>query len=30
VLAIVICMVATLFPAAYAAKLRPADGLRAE
>lgn len=28
--AIVICLAATLFPAAYAAKLRPADGLRAE
>lgn len=28
--AVVICLVATLFPAAYAAKLRPADGLRAE
>jgi lipoprotein-releasing system permease protein len=28
--AIAICLVATLFPAAYAAKLRPADGLRAE
>ena len=25
-----ICVVATLFPAAYAAKLRPSDGLRAE
>ncbi len=30
VFAIVICLVATLFPALYAAKLRPADGLRAE
>jgi lipoprotein-releasing system permease protein len=28
--AMTICLVATLFPAAYAAKLRPADGLRAE
>jgi lipoprotein-releasing system permease protein len=28
--AVAICLVATLFPAAYAAKLRPADGLRAE
>jgi lipoprotein-releasing system permease protein len=28
--AIVICLVATVFPAMYAAKLRPADGLRAE
>ncbi|WP_394821946.1 FtsX-like permease family protein [Pendulispora albinea] len=28
--AIVICLVATLFPALYAARLRPADGLRAE
>jgi lipoprotein-releasing system permease protein len=28
--AILICLVATVFPALYAAKLRPADGLRAE
>jgi lipoprotein-releasing system permease protein len=28
--AIVICLVATIFPALYAADLRPADGLRAE
>ena len=28
--AITICLVATVFPAMYAAKLRPADGLRAE
>jgi lipoprotein-releasing system permease protein len=28
--AMTICLVATFFPAAYAAKLRPADGLRAE
>jgi lipoprotein-releasing system permease protein len=28
--AVLICLVATLFPAAYAARLRPADGLRAE
>jgi len=28
--AIGICLVATVFPAVYAAKLRPADGLRAE
>jgi lipoprotein-releasing system permease protein len=28
--AIGICLVATIFPAMYAAKLRPADGLRAE
>jgi lipoprotein-releasing system permease protein len=28
--AIAICLVATIFPAMYAAKLRPADGLRAE
>jgi lipoprotein-releasing system permease protein len=28
--AIAICLIATLFPAFYAAKLRPADGLRAE
>jgi lipoprotein-releasing system permease protein len=30
VVAVAICLIATLFPAAYAAKLRPADGLRAE
>jgi lipoprotein-releasing system permease protein len=30
VVAIVICLVATIFPAVYAAQLRPADGLRAE
>jgi lipoprotein-releasing system permease protein len=30
VVAIVICLVATIFPALYAARLRPADGLRAE
>jgi lipoprotein-releasing system permease protein len=30
VVAITICLVATIFPAVYAAKLRPADGLRAE
>ncbi len=30
VVAIAICLVATAFPAVYAAKLRPADGLRAE
>jgi lipoprotein-releasing system permease protein len=28
--AIVVCLVATIFPALYAADLRPADGLRAE
>lgn len=28
--AIVICLVATIFPALYAARLRPSDGLRAE
>jgi lipoprotein-releasing system permease protein len=28
--AIVICLVATIFPAVYAAQLRPAEGLRAE
>jgi lipoprotein-releasing system permease protein len=28
--AIVVCLVATIFPALYAAELRPADGLRAE
>ena len=28
--AIVVCLVATIFPAMYAAELRPADGLRAE
>ena len=28
--AIVICLVATIFPAMYAARLRPSDGLRAE
>ena len=30
VFAILICLVATIFPALYAANLRPADGLRAE
>jgi lipoprotein-releasing system permease protein len=30
VIAMLICLVATLLPAVYAAKLRPADGLRAE
>ncbi len=30
VVAISICLVATVFPAVYAAKLRPAEGLRAE
>jgi lipoprotein-releasing system permease protein len=30
VVALVICLVATVFPAIYAAKLNPADGLRAE
>ncbi len=30
VIAIVICLFATIFPALYAARLRPADGLRAE
>ncbi len=30
VFAIVICLVATIFPALYAARLRPSDGLRAE
>jgi lipoprotein-releasing system permease protein len=30
VFAIVICLLATLFPALYAARLRPSDGLRAE
>lgn len=30
VVAIVISLIATIFPAVYAAKLRPADGLRAE
>lgn len=29
-LAIVICLVATIFPALYAARLRPSDGLRSE
>ncbi|MGH7270561.1 MAG: ABC transporter permease, partial [Polyangiaceae bacterium] len=29
-IAILICLIATVFPAMYAAKLRPADGLRAE
>lgn len=28
--AIVICLIATIFPALYAARLRPSDGLRAE
>jgi lipoprotein-releasing system permease protein len=28
--ALVICLIATIFPAMYAARLRPADGLRAE
>ncbi|MDP9002319.1 MAG: ABC transporter permease [Myxococcota bacterium] len=30
IVAIGICLVATIFPAVYAARLRPADGLRAE
>jgi lipoprotein-releasing system permease protein len=30
VVAIFISLIATIFPAIYAAKLRPADGLRAE
>ncbi len=30
VIAILICLVATIFPALYAARLRPSDGLRAE
>jgi len=30
VVAVIICLVATVFPAVYAAHLRPADGLRAE
>jgi lipoprotein-releasing system permease protein len=30
VVAILICLVATIFPALYAARLRPSDGLRAE
>ncbi|WP_394842558.1 ABC transporter permease [Pendulispora brunnea] len=30
VVALIICLFATLFPALYAARLRPADGLRAE
>ena len=30
VVAIVICLVATIFPALYAARLRPSEGLRAE
>jgi lipoprotein-releasing system permease protein len=30
VVAVLICLVATVFPAVYAAKLRPAEGLRAE
>jgi len=30
VFAILICLVATIFPALYAARLRPSDGLRAE
>jgi lipoprotein-releasing system permease protein len=30
VLSIAICLVATIFPALYAARLRPSDGLRAE
>jgi lipoprotein-releasing system permease protein len=30
VFAIVICLFATIFPALYAARLRPSDGLRAE
>ena len=28
--AVLICLVATIFPALYAARLRPTDGLRAE
>jgi lipoprotein-releasing system permease protein len=28
--AIAICLLATIFPAMYAARLRPSDGLRAE
>jgi len=28
--AMVTCLIATIFPALYAARLRPADGLRAE
>jgi ABC-type lipoprotein release transport system permease subunit len=30
IVAVVICLVATIFPAVSAAQLRPADGLRAE
>jgi lipoprotein-releasing system permease protein len=30
IVAILICLVATIFPALYAARLRPSDGLRAE
>ena len=30
VVAIIICLLATIFPALYAARLRPSDGLRAE
>ena len=30
IVAILICLVATIFPAFYAARLRPSDGLRAE
>ena len=30
VFAILICLVATIFPALYAARLRPSDGLRSE
>jgi lipoprotein-releasing system permease protein len=30
IVAVSICLVATIFPASYAAKLRPADGLRDE
>jgi len=30
VFSIIICLIATIFPALYAANLRPADGLRAE
>ena len=30
VFSIVICLIATIFPALYAANLRPAEGLRAE
>ena len=30
IVSILICVIATIYPALYAAKLRPADGLRSE